>query len=395
MSRVWIAVLFVVVLGCEKDSKKSPVSPTTSEAKIETSGLVSLHFLERQGWLIRMPEKLPDGRVVAMSTAADVNSTRHAVGSCWITDETGDIQQSFFWDVPKGAVEILPIPTASKDERPFTFVDAMAVSDTDIVVCNAQRPFSRLGEVYQPSRVAHVWDAQSGVFTRLPIPSGMNASAATDISADGRMVVGHVMGNGMMRAVVWRKGDDSQWSVTMFPEVDAYAFGISPNGNYITGKAPLKDSPFFVPVRWTKNNDVWTITYLGSDPGIATAVSDEGIVVGYVIRDDRRVAFQSDQVVVPLGVLPDHGESLAFGIAHGYVVGYSQEKNRPDGTAGRQRAFVWDETKKMRRLFWYDTTDARSIHPAGIVCGAHAEYREDPEEESDRAYIFSPPFLKP
>lgn len=396
MSRLVFWLLLCVTVGCRQEfspEEKVQVRETINNARATVEKVRAKHqLLEKEGWLIRMPEKLLD-RSIAMSTAADVNGTRHAVGSCWITDETGDIQQSFFWDAPKGTVTIIPIPAAAKGERPFTFVDAVAVSDTDLVACNAQRPGTQPGQMYQPSRVAHLWNAKDNVFTRLPIPSGMNASAATDISADGRTVVGTTFGGEMTQATVWQQGEDGAWGVTMLPGTDAYAFGISPNGMYVAGKAPPKDSPFFAPVRWTKKDGVWTITQLGSRPGIAAAVSDEGIVVGYVVRDMRQVAFQFDVVVNPLGFLSDHGESQAFGIARGVIVGYSQEKNRPDGTAGRQRAFV--SNGEMRQLFLFDTTDARSIHPSGFICGAYAEYREDPEEESDRAYIFSPPFLKP
>lgn len=392
MSRFWFVLMLVCVLGCNKSASPTP-SPMSDEEKRVAEAFAVRHVMEEKGWLVRMPEKLSDDRIIAQSTAADVNGARHAVGSCWITNDIGDMQQSFFWDAPKGTVAIIPIPAAAKGERPFTFVDAVAVSDTDLVACNAQRPGTQPGQMYQPSRVAHLWNAKDNVFTRLPIRSGMNASAASDISADGRTVVGTTFGGEMTQATVWQQGEDGAWGVTMLPGTDAYAFGISPNGMYVAGKAPPKDSPFFAPVRWTKKDGVWTITQLGSRPGIAAAVSDEGIVVGYVVRDMRQIAFQFDVVVNPLGFLSDHGESYAFGIARGHVVGYSQEKNRPDGTAGRQRAFV--SNGEMNQLFLFDTTDARSIHPSGIVCGAYAEHREDPEEESDRAYIFSPPFLKP
>lgn len=349
----------------------------------------------REPDFIRMPDHLSDGRVLVESIAIDVNAYRHAVGLCSIRVDDTEVWTSFFWNGTKGTVVIIPIPIAPKEESPFTHIEVVGLGDTDFVACNAQRSV-RSGKAYQPGRVPYVWDAILKVFVRLPIPLDMNAAAAEDISADGSTVVGTSHGSNGARAVVWKK-ENKGWRSTLLPGEHAYVSGMSPNGDFVVGKAPEEGpgSPFYAPVRWEYHGGKWSIEYLGPGPGIATAVTNDGRSVGWT-GQTVRIAFVVDgKGVIPIGVLPDHTLSEAFGIANGYVVGYSQEKDFPDGTSGRMRAFVWDAKEGMRRLFPSDTTDARSIHPSGIVCGAYAEDRKDPEEERDRAYIYSPPFLKP
>lgn len=362
MFRVIAVAMFLVASACAGGEPKPP-----------------------KGELKRFPQKLPTGQVVIDSTAKDVNTAGQVVGHCQVESDTPGLPDvfSFFWDPASDTVVTLPVP------KDWSDTDVSAVSNSGLAVCTVRRDFRR----YRLHQKACVWDSRSGEMTDLPTPPD-SGSTATGISADGHRVVGHIGGNDRTEACVWTRSEKGgEYALKILPGGHlSFALAMSPNGRFAVGYSYNGEH---VPTLWLWNRGEkrWILIPLTHQKGKALSVNDDADVVGYVLSNDgEEHAFIWDKEGLRrLGVLSGHLKSRALGINNkGLVVGYSQEPPLADGGAGRQRAFLYDPAVGMRRLFATDTTDAFSINGVGQIVGNYADEREDPEEEIDRAYIWTP-----
>jgi len=217
--------------------------------------------------------------------------------------------------------------------------------------------------------------AQQPTLTWLGVPSGYRGSFFTDISADGRTVVGHLWVGGScgddLRPIVWTR--DRGFTIL---RSDGYAGGfaraISADGLTIVGNRNSNCSPYY--------GAVWTFNGL-AEPSDAAGeacydVSANGsAVVGATLYFGGVRAFRWTPTggIVNLGTLVGGDGSFAFGVSAdgSIVVGWAKD------SSGKFRAFRWTQQTGMQSLgasvlignisYSYDNSEAFGISPDGNV----------------------------
>lgn len=185
---------------------------------------------------------------------------------------------------------------------------------------------------------------------------GMFRSEASDVSADGNVIVGNSwVEKNHLEAFRWTMEDgmiglgDLKRGVTY-----SRANGVSATGNVIVG---LGHSTFCEEAfRWNKHAGMQGLGFLKPGRGTeAHAVNADGsVVVGVAVSPQRNVIREAFRWTSRSGMahLEDiNGKvfvSAALGVnADGsIVVGYREEENSRDS----EQAFVWDDKNGMRRL---------------------------------------------
>ena len=259
----------------------------------------------------------------------------------------GKQQIPYVWSRERG---IRPcISTQVRDGTVF------GVSDDGQVLCGLGGRFS-LG-------AASIWTAPDKTLQLAPHPS-----YATDITPDGKAVVGLHWTDGQGRAFRWDSGE-----ITYLPKSPDYqhaeAVAISPAGDIVLGRVfdmpPGFEPKMRITSGWSAEPVLWTEAGLQRLPGFepgwawwANAMSDDGkTIVGYrsPIYDpkadpngNRIVAFvwQSGQVTI-LDTLPLCDQSEAWAISgDGRLVGgicFHRGEHGPNDVA-----FVWDRQQGIR-----------------------------------------------
>jgi len=224
--------------------------------------------------------------------------------------------------------------------------------------------------------------AQQPTLTWFDIPSGYRGSYLNDISADGRIAVGHLLVGGScgedLRPIVWTR--DRGFTILRSDGLaGGYGLAISADGLTIVGK---------------RNNDcgsyygaIWTFNGLATPSNAAGEICHDvsangSVVVGRTTHFGGGVrAFRWTPTggIVNLGTLGGN-VSVAWGVSAdgSIVVGSAQD------SSGKFRAFRWTQQDGMRSLGAaigneaFDQSEAGGISPDGnvIVGIAYNDFNE-------------------
>lgn len=196
-----------------------------------------------------------------------------------------------------------------------------------------------------PTSEAFRWTVESGMQGLGELPGGTILSSATDISADGSIIVGSSVSDLGREAYRW---ESSTGMVGLRPDPAgefSYAFGISGDGKTIVGEGQLPNNNWDA-VRWNSTEGVVPLGAVSMvlDQAQAADVSHDGsVIVGarfdYVAYDQRAFRWDSASGVVNLPDLPGVGGSYATAVSGDgtVVVGYGSIL-----TPRRDVAFRWD-----------------------------------------------------
>lgn len=189
-------------------------------------------------------------------------------------------------------------------------------------------------------------------------PPRSSSSTSDGINAHGDVVGSMLTPEGTTVAFLWTEGAGEARSLGTLPEADqSRADDINRHGQVVGSSG----SRAFI---WSEEVGMREIGTLGGGTSFASAVNDDGTVVGYSeTADGRRVAFLWTEAggMVSLGTLPDAPASRARDINDGgEVVGSSGD-----------RAFLWSEEGGMRDLgtLGGTTSEASGINDAGTIVG--------------------------
>ena len=240
------------------------------------------------------------------------------------------------------------------------------------------------------------WTAAEGI-VGIPIPAGLVESWATDVSADGKYVLGHgrksdsppyeyegfrwhvsggldrIAAPGLNIVAKGISGDGSiavgtSWGTGIEDEVFRWtaeggitrlvglsagganrtnADGISADGLVVVGDGIYDGDPYRDCFRWTEGE------VIGLDAHTANATSSDGAVVVGGLDNHETALFEAyrwtrETGIVLLGTpLPNfHSRALAVSDDGSVVVGYVQNNSGFD----EQKAFIWDQGHGMRLL---------------------------------------------
>jgi uncharacterized membrane protein len=142
------------------------------------------------------------------------------------------------------------------------------------------------------------------------ILGGTSFTSASDVSADGRVVVGDADGG---RAFVWEAGAKTPLSFP-FSDLATHALGVSDDGSTIVGGA-FFDVETPVPVRWTTDPNAPQILAAPFTAGFAHAASADGSIVaggGFIWTEGQGLVFISGEA----RAMSDDG-SVVVGMASG------------------------------------------------------------------------------
>lgn len=180
---------------------------------------------------------------------------------------------------------------------------------------------------------------------------GTPGSVATDVSGDGKVVVG------------WTSSFPYRWTreegavSIASPDgsvLGAKPYGISGDGNTITGNGVLPGGGSLIAIAWESTLNVAPLPgSSGSVPLLSNALSashDGNVIAGFSTRSGTlRTAtlWRAGGERLELGTLPGHSESTAYDVsADGTVaIGYSDL----GGGVGR-RPVIWTEATGMQRI---------------------------------------------
>jgi probable HAF family extracellular repeat protein len=217
--------------------------------------------------------------------------------------------------------------------------------------------------------------AQQPTLTWLGVPDGTYRSFAWDISADGKVVVGHAqVQSGYVndyRAFLWTR--DRGFILLNNPGgVYSQSFAISQDGLTMVGCRWRADgAPPFDATRWTLAGgplDLRVPVGNGAVPLALDVSYDGSVIVGVRTSDFQAFIWRRDSGLTYPGTLGGN-QSLAFGVsANGsIVVGWAQD------STGKLRAFHWTQQDGMRNLGAaigsqaFDQSEALGISPDGNV----------------------------
>jgi probable HAF family extracellular repeat protein len=341
------------------DMKRSRI-PIASASALSLAVMMSAVFSEvanaTQSQFIGLGD-LPGG--ISLSTASDVSAdgsvvvgaSSHRTSSfncCRGGRSTITLRNAFRWTEQDGMVAL---GTLSEAISANSFATAISADGSTVVGNSGVFTISPARPPILPQRPvltndAFRWRSGPGM-----VGLGTATVTASDVSADGRVVVGSGSFDGANEAFRWRQAS----GITPLGDLPGGAFassatGISADGRVIVGSGTTDSgSEAF---RWTKESGM---VGLGDLPGgtftssVANDVSADGsVVVGYGATADSNEAFRwtENAGMVGLGDLPG---GLLLSIANdvsadgSVVVGYSN-------TDAGDEAFVWDATHGMRNL---------------------------------------------
>lgn len=201
------------------------------------------------------------------------------------------------------------------------------------------------------------------------------SSIATDVSADGSIVVGFAYNqnfdyrafrwqNGVMEPIASRTGG---WSE---------AHGISADGNVVVGGATGPQAELMTAFRWTAREGMQFLGALGGAMGRANAASADGsVIVGHA--EEASGNYSAFRWTAREGMRNLGGFGGSYGVAHGVsadgsvIVGYAKDE------LDYWRAFRWTQETGMQDLGDFGGLNSRAFRVSadGTVIVGTAEYR--------------------
>jgi probable HAF family extracellular repeat protein len=201
---------------------------------------------------------------------------------------------------------------------------------------------------------------------------GAGNSFAYGVSEDGTIVVGDASINGFIRAFRWTDSTSLVGLATL-DFAGSYAKGISANGSKIVGYAQNSFSQFRA-FLWSNITNQFLET-LGGNRSVAFAISRDGdVMVGESLNSSNqtrafRINLDTSLTMVELGTLGGNSSvALSAGLDGSVIVGYST-------LAGEQtRAFRWNFSDGMQDLGtlggdWSQAYDVTKTNFGDVVVG--------------------------
>lgn len=216
-----------------------------------------------------------------------------------------------------------------------------ASADGSVIIGTLTRPTDQYpGEKEEAFR----WTKEQGLQTLGELPGGDNkgdhlaelAIRATDVSADGSVIVGHDLKHG--EAFRWSKDGGMRGLGRLLGGEQSWAFAVSADGSTIVGSSTTSVLDENQAVRWTIGGGIESLGKLSDKRSMSTAggVSADGtVIVGSAWGEKGPEAFRwtKEHGMVGLGGLPygyDRSSASAVSADGSVIVGYI------DGPAGEQ-----------------------------------------------------------
>ncbi|GIV09306.1 MAG: hypothetical protein KatS3mg019_1397 [Fimbriimonadales bacterium] len=216
----------------------------------------------------------------------------------------------------------------------------------------------------QGKSVAYRWTRETGMQSLGTLPSYTQSSAAEGISADGGVIVGwSTNSTGGTRAFRWTASEGMQMLPTLGGSWN-YARAVSPNGAIIVGESATSAGVGHA-FSWTATSGLRDLGTLGGAWSGARNISADGrTIVGWAYNPDgeyHACCWLPDGTAQDLDTLGGVGsQALSVSADGSIVVGWSYNE------AALFRAFRWEPVEEMRELpvmpnsyyVWaYDMTD--------------------------------------
>jgi len=207
----------------------------------------------------------PAGVVSSESNAQDASADGSVVvGEYWEVVGPAFVRQGFRWHASTGMQDIGALNPAAPEVQP------LAVSDDGSRIVGWSRAASGFVRPF-------LWTEAEGMRELDTVPG--SDAIATDISPDGRTIVGHFFDNAPEQAFLWRDGIVTLLG-TLPDETDSFALGICGNGNAVVGTTRSIGGRAF---RWTAAGGMQELPPLTNGaPALANACTDDAaVVVGF------------------------------------------------------------------------------------------------------------------
>lgn len=339
--------------------------------------------------------------IMAVNAGGQVLGTRE-----WLEPKIAVLSQSYFFSDGSKTVDLPKL-------NGYTNSEFQSLSDDGKVVGYASRaPGNPNGAL-----TAIVWDAKTGKVTDLGKLPKDTASQATDISSDGKRIVGYSTGAQPARVTpcVWEQVDENgPWIAKPLsvvhkhnPFVVSSGVVISPDGKRIAScptfrivKETFYDSSLYT---WQLSGGQWDRTELSEMAGHIRDISNAGVIALSISTGEgmmpHRVNAKGELVNIDLLPGDKTGQANAVG-PNGSVYGFSDD---PPGPAGGPQAFVASggKTQPLKQFAprgVYSSVNA--VNASGqlvgfvdvIVRGGRTRLPNSPEEidklEADDSVIF-------
>jgi uncharacterized membrane protein len=331
-----------------------------------------------------------------LSAVLAINKNGAVIGSREASNEAGTIFHTEYFFSSGEFFAKMPIPEG------YTNVEAVAISDNDLVVGYASRPLGSQGG----SLHAVIWNPRKETVEFLPIAAGDSACQAQAISADGSRITGYSTGPERLRPVLWGwSNEEEKWSVAVLPTVIEYnpylmssSLRISPDGKNIVGCCTEKilpgdrhDSSLY---GWQQNESGdWERRMIHEEQLYVRGLNNQGETVGSVIGPNGRlpcyVSATGDLQLLEL--LPGDVAGEARGInSQSQIVGWSDE---PPGTDGGPKACMWSPKGAVTQVHLSEIPYSMlyGINDSGQLAGMlsiRTEKEEDSEQQAELALGF-------
>ncbi len=213
----------------------------------------------------------------------------NASGSISAPQKIWQVQELLLFCGQDGYKE-MPIP------KGFTNVEALAISDTNLVVGRTTKPIGKPGSLR-----AVVWNPGQGEIKLLPTPEGDHSCDVCDITPDGQRITGYATGPNGLRPVVWEwDAKPAEWRVEVLPtehEHNPYLMSsqlvIAPDGRTIVGCCTEKfredgtvDSAL---MEWRRAEGKWTRRQVTEEAMHVKAINNKGQIAGSVAGNQGRL----------------------------------------------------------------------------------------------------------
>jgi uncharacterized membrane protein len=249
----------------------------------------------------------------------------------------------------------------------YTATHPAGISDTGLVVGRASKPAPRGQRVHLQNQ-AFVWEEAKGI-RGIGALKDDSASVACGVTHDGSWISGFSVGDGRIRACVWKRTGDA-WNGTALPQADqlgSQVVKISDNGRYV---ASIDGG---VPCLWTRSDrDTWSREAIGEPGSMAPrAVNNAGVVVGLINTGEaltHAVIWTRGMGITRLEIPKGYVQSEANAINNaGVVVGVI---DGPHGSAIGPNAFVYEKGRlRVLTECGPTLTIATAINDADQVAG--------------------------
>lgn len=323
-----------------------------------------------------------------LSQAMAINAKGSIIGLREVAEESNSILSSLSYFCGDALCVDMPIP----DE--FTNVEAVALSDNDLVVGFASRVVGHA----DGSLRAVVWNPHTGKIDLLPRVAGDETCHAQSISASGTRITGYSTGPGRLRPVLWSWNPTEQtWGIAVLetemeynPYLMSSTLQISPDGSKIAGccteqilPGDIIDSSLYI---WTETDGTWTRKHLNAEQLYIEEMNDQGEMAGSLRGLEGRLpCFVSTQGEVRrLELLSGHTTGEARGInQNSQIVGWCDQ---PHPTEGGTRPCAWNREGKVSQIELSDIPFAmvNGINDAGRIAGMMTITMSDEDHNSSQ-----------